>query len=146
MNGIESVSMQLIDLSCREFFIHINYNSQKPIEGKGFYFTCPYSFDVDEINAEQDKLTVSVKISMHLMKGTRIAGLTVKSVHYAGKIHDYQLKFNVLGDLINQAMSVAQGCWITKFKNIHIQNSIPQGINKFFENELEFKKSIDTWK
>src|ERR1035438_3958600 len=109
MNGSETVKIQLIDLSCREVFVHHNFKFQQPIGEKGVYFTCPYFFDVDEINAEKDKLTLSVKISLHLAKGTRIAALTIKTVHYSGKITDYQLKYNVLSKLINQAMSVAQG-------------------------------------
>src|ERR1035438_5001338 len=100
----ETAELKLVSISIVEVFIHHDYMNQRPLGPKESQFDVPYFLDVERINPSFDKLTLTLKISMRLIKGTRIAGFTFKTVYYASIGISEKMKNQLLEGMLNQSI------------------------------------------
>ena|SRR5665213_337889 len=142
----ETADLKLVSISFSEIFTHHDYMNQRPLGPKESRFEVPYFLDVERINPSFDKVTLTLKISMRLIKGTRIAGFTLKTVYYASTGLSEQFKHQLLAGMLNQSICMITGAWTVQFNNKSICATIPQGYNKFLDDELNIKKTLLNWK
>ncbi|MEI6815268.1 MAG: hypothetical protein WCL14_01560 [Bacteroidota bacterium] len=143
----ESATIKLVSLEVSEAFTHFKYINQMIFNSGDSGFDIPFFFVAERINPSLDKITLSIKICLRdKKKGTRIAGFTLKSVYYVGTGLCNSMKLFVLSQILNQIMCNATGVWTVQFRNKNICAIIPQGYNKFLEDQLMLKKTVDEWK
>ncbi len=143
----ESAEIKFVSLEVSEAFTHFSYINHKIFNPKESGFDIPFFFNAERINPSLDKITLSIKICMRdKKKGTKIAGFTLKSVYYVESGLSNSMKLFVLTQVLNQIMCNATGVWTVQFRNKNICAVIPQGYNKFLEDELMLKRTVAEWK
>jgi hypothetical protein len=143
----ESAEIKFVSLEVSEVFTHYGYEHKIIFNQKESGFDIPFFFTAERLNHSLDKISLSIKVCLRdKKKGTRIAGFTLKSVYYVATGLSNSMKLFVLSQMLNQIMCNATGVWSVQFRNKNICAIIPQGYNKFLEDELMLKKTVAEWK
>ncbi len=143
MTGNKIGEYRINRISIKKFFLNPTFAEIKSLDKKEIKWFLISKFNVKAIDDIWEELTVIMRIALNReLDGAKISELIIETSYHLVKGLNFDLKYIILGILINQTAAQCQGAWTVKHTNPILIAELPQTFNKYIEQEVSLKKEI----